>query len=102
MPRPSAIPRPLPPRDKGRSGEQRRQLISHSIMFAPRATGIPQPCEAISLQVSKSRAKQEKLSSTLDMHSVRIEKATAAVAKLQEQIKGLQEEACLLEGSRAM
>merc|ERR1719316_1623073 len=43
-------------------------------------------------EASKSRAKQEKLSSTLDMHSVRIEKATAAVAKLQEQIKGLQEE----------
>ena len=52
--------------------------------------------------MSKSRAKQEKLSSTLDMHSVRIEKATAAVAKLQEQIKGLQAEVCLLEGSRAM
>ena len=50
--------------------------------------------------MSKSRAKQEKLSSTLDMHSVRIEKATAAIAKLEEQIKGLQAEACLPQSSR--
>ena len=63
---------------------------------------FPQLGDAIPRQVSKSRAKQEKLSSTLDMHSVRIEKATAEVAKLQEQIKSLQAEACLLEWGRAV
>merc|ERR1719271_728271 len=52
-------------------------------------------------EVSKSRAKQEKLSSTLDMHSVRIEKATAAVAKLQEQIKGLQAEVAEIDQSQS-
>ena len=52
-------------------------------------------------EVSKSRAKQEKLSSTLDMHSVRIEKATAEVAKLQEQIKSLQAEVAEIDRSQS-
>merc|ERR1719487_2569081 len=52
-------------------------------------------------EVSKSRAKQEKLSSTLDMHSVRIEKATAAIAKLEEQIKGLQAEVAEIDQSQS-
>merc|ERR1719359_2363310 len=43
-------------------------------------------------EISKSRTKQRELSSKVDMHSVRIEKGAAAKAKLESQIKALQEE----------
>ena len=47
MPRPSAIPRPRPPRDRGRSGEQSRCLTSRSIMMVARATGLLQRGEVM-------------------------------------------------------
>jgi chromosome segregation ATPase len=52
-------------------------------------------------EVSKSRAKQSKLSASLDMHTVRIEKAEAGKAKLEEQIKGLQAEVAAIDASQS-
>merc|ERR1719359_1129825 len=52
-------------------------------------------------EISKSRAKQQELSSKVDMHSVRIEKSTAAKAKLGEQIKALQEEIATIDAGNA-
>jgi chromosome segregation ATPase len=51
-------------------------------------------------EVSKSRAKQQKLSDSLDMHSVRIEKAAAGQAKLKEQIQALQAEVAEIDASQ--
>merc|ERR1719359_1003210 len=52
-------------------------------------------------EIEKSRAKQKELSSKVDMHSVRIEKSTAAKAKLGEQIKALQEEIATIDSGNA-
>merc|ERR1719161_2973770 len=42
-------------------------------------------------ETSKSKAKQADLTAKLDIHAVRIEKATAGIAELKTQIKTLQE-----------
>merc|ERR1719409_2051182 len=52
-------------------------------------------------EISKSRTKQKELSSKVDMHSVRIEKSTAAKAKLGEQIKALQEEIATIDAGNS-
>merc|ERR1719359_778918 len=52
-------------------------------------------------EIEKSRAKQKELSSKVDMHSVRIEKSTAAKAKLESQIKTLQEEVATIDAGQS-
>merc|ERR1719271_925622 len=52
-------------------------------------------------EVSKSRTKQKDLSAKADMHSVRIEKASAAKAKLGEQIKALSTEVAAIDQGQA-
>jgi len=52
-------------------------------------------------EISKSRAKQEKLSAALDMHSARIEKATSAIAQLKSQSKALTEQMSEMDASQA-
>jgi len=52
-------------------------------------------------EISSSRAKQKDLSSKVDMHTVRIEKASAAKAKLAEQIKVLNAEVAALDKGTA-
>merc|ERR1719387_2957945 len=52
-------------------------------------------------EIEKSRAKQKELSSKADMHSVRIEKGAAAKAKLEAQIKTLQEEVATIDAGQS-
>merc|ERR1719482_2008352 len=52
-------------------------------------------------EISKSRAKQADLSAKVDMHTARIEKSTAAKAKLGEQIKALQAEIAEIDKSNS-
>merc|ERR1719265_1220580 len=52
-------------------------------------------------EIEKSRAKQKELSSKADMHSVRIEKGAAAKAKLESQIKTLQEEVAAIDSANS-
>jgi chromosome segregation ATPase len=52
-------------------------------------------------ETEKSRAKQADLSAKLDMHTVRIEKATANIDELKVQIKGLQEAMAAMDASEA-
>jgi chromosome segregation ATPase len=52
-------------------------------------------------EIEKSRAKQKELSSKADMHSVRIEKGAAAKAKLESQIKMLQEEVAAIDSANS-
>merc|ERR1719214_30614 len=52
-------------------------------------------------EIEKSRAKQRELSSKADMHSVRIEKGAAAKAKLESQIKTLQEEVAAIDSANS-
>jgi hypothetical protein len=52
-------------------------------------------------EISSSRTKQKDLSATADMHTVRIEKASAAKAKLAEQIKTLNAEVAALDKGTA-
>merc|ERR1719160_2086997 len=52
-------------------------------------------------ETEKSRAKQADLSAKLDMHGVRIEKATASIDELKVQIKGLQEAMAAMDASEA-
>jgi len=48
-------------------------------------------------EIEKSRAKQSDLAAKVDMHSVRIEKGAAGKAKLESEIKALQEEIAALD-----
>merc|ERR1719389_950847 len=52
-------------------------------------------------ETEKSRAKQADLSAKLDMHGVRIEKATASIAELKVQIKALQEQMAAMDQAEA-
>jgi len=52
-------------------------------------------------EISKSRAKQADLSAKLDMHGARIEKATAGIAELKAQTKGLTEQMAEMDASQA-
>jgi chromosome segregation ATPase len=52
-------------------------------------------------EIEKSRTKQKELSSKADMHSVRIEKGAAAKAKLESQIKTLQEEVAAIDSANS-
>merc|ERR1719316_1389088 len=52
-------------------------------------------------ETEKSRAKQSDLSAKLDMHAVRIEKATANIAELKVQIKTLQEQMAAMDSAEA-
>jgi len=52
-------------------------------------------------EMEKSRAKQADLSAKLDMHGVRIEKATASIAELKVQIKALQEQMAAMDQAEA-
>jgi len=52
-------------------------------------------------EVSKSRAKSEKLQADLDMHSARIEKASSAIAQLKSQTKALTEQIAAMDASQA-
>jgi chromosome segregation ATPase len=52
-------------------------------------------------ETEKSRAKQADLSAKLDMHGVRIEKATAGIAELKVQIKALQEQMAAMDQAEA-
>merc|ERR1719456_604941 len=52
-------------------------------------------------EIEKSRAKQKELSSKADMHAVRIEKGAAAKAKLEAQIKTLQEEVATIDAGQS-
>merc|ERR1719359_1999106 len=52
-------------------------------------------------ETSKSKAKQADLTSKLDMHAVRIEKATATIDELKVQIKGLQESMAAMDQAEA-
>merc|ERR1719271_1711463 len=52
-------------------------------------------------ETEKSRAKQADLPAKLDMHGVRIEKATANIDELKVQIKGLQEAMAAMDASEA-
>merc|ERR1719262_1602017 len=52
-------------------------------------------------ETEKSRAKQADLLAKLDMHGVRIEKATANIDELKVQIKGLQEAMAAMDASEA-
>merc|ERR1719207_196609 len=52
-------------------------------------------------EIEKSRTKQKELSSKADMHAVRIEKGAAAKAKLEAQIKTLQEEVATIDAGQS-
>merc|ERR1719456_838256 len=52
-------------------------------------------------ETQKSKAKQADLTAKLDMHSVRIEKATATIDELKVQIKGIQEATALRQKENA-
>merc|ERR1719316_2499605 len=52
-------------------------------------------------ETSKSKAKQADLTSKLDMHGVRIEKATATIDELKVQIKSLQESMAAMDSAEA-
>merc|ERR1719271_1775185 len=52
-------------------------------------------------EIGESRAKQADLSAKLDMHGVRIEKATASIAELKVQIKALQEQMAAMDQAEA-
>merc|ERR1719487_189803 len=52
-------------------------------------------------ETSKSKAKQADLTSKLDMHGVRIEKATATIDELKVQIKSLQESMAAMDQAEA-
>merc|ERR1719313_1033179 len=52
-------------------------------------------------EIEKSRAKQKELSSKADMHAVRIEKGAAAKAKLEAQIKTLQDEVATIDAGQS-
>ena len=52
-------------------------------------------------ETSKSKAKQADLTAKLDMHAVRIEKATAGIDQLKVQIKSLQEAMAAMDSAEA-
>jgi len=52
-------------------------------------------------ETEKSKAKQADLTAKLDMHAVRIEKATATIDELKVQIKGLQEAMAAMDAAEA-
>merc|ERR1719287_415223 len=52
-------------------------------------------------ETEKSKAKQADLTAKLDMHAVRIEKATATIDELKVQIKGLQEAMAAMDQAEA-
>merc|ERR1719424_1493756 len=52
-------------------------------------------------ETRKSKAKQEDLTADADMHSARIEKASAAKATLEEQIKGLQKDTADMDAAES-
>jgi len=52
-------------------------------------------------ETSKSKAKQADLTAKLDMHAVRIEKATAGIDELKVQIKSLQEAMAAMDAAEA-
>merc|ERR1719197_1012134 len=52
-------------------------------------------------ETEKSKAKQADLTAKLDMHAVRIEKATATIDELKVQIKGLQEAMAAMDSAEA-
>jgi len=52
-------------------------------------------------EIEKSRAKQADLAAKVDMHSVRVEKGAAGKAKLESEIKALQEEIAAADGGSA-
>merc|ERR1719199_2085713 len=52
-------------------------------------------------ETSKSKAKQADLTAKLDMHAVRIEKATATIDELKVQIKGIQEAMAAMDTAEA-
>merc|ERR1719395_216040 len=52
-------------------------------------------------ETSKSKAKQADLTAKLDMHAVRIEKATAGIDQLKVQIKSLQEAMAAMDAAEA-
>merc|ERR1719181_1371141 len=52
-------------------------------------------------ETSKSKAKQADLTAKLDMHAVRIEKATATIEELKVQIKSLQEQMAAMDSAEA-
>jgi chromosome segregation ATPase len=55
-------------------------------------------CDA---ETKKSKAKQAELTATSDKHAVRIEKATATIAQLKEEIKTIQEQMAEMDSSQA-
>jgi chromosome segregation ATPase len=55
-------------------------------------------CDA---ETKKSKAKQAELTASSDKHAVRIEKATAKIAQLKEQIKMLQEQTAEMDAAQA-
>merc|ERR1719281_2019054 len=55
-------------------------------------------CDA---ETKKSKAKQAELTATSDKYAVRIEKATATIAELKEQIKALQEQMAEMDAAQA-
>jgi len=73
-------------------------MIEKLTKEAAEEAGAKSFCDA---EIAESKAKQAKLSQTVDRHTVRIEKSEAAKAKLQDEIRTLNEEVAAINQGQA-
>jgi hypothetical protein len=79
-----------------------RELIESMVARLMEEAGQEADAKAFcDTETAKSKAKQEELTAAVDQHAVRIEKSTAAKAKLAEQVRQLQEEVAEIDQADA-